>query len=168
MDTKQKETQESISNWADETFKKVSSNLSIAIRANEEMSELLKELSLNDNSIKAAEEAADVVIVLFRLFNNLGVNMHDEIDKKMQINRSRDWNIDHTGHGYHKKNYEVAWLVEYTYQNGSIVYWNGKDFVSDSNLAIRFSRKEDAEAACKIAGENCAAQEHMWVYKSKQ
>jgi NTP pyrophosphatase (non-canonical NTP hydrolase) len=65
------------------------------------MAELLRALSADDNSAKAASEIADVVIVLYRLAWRLGVDLHDEIDKKMAINRARQWKQDNTGHGYH-------------------------------------------------------------------
>jgi hypothetical protein len=158
------ETQESISEWAEEAFGPVSSNARVAARANEELAELLRALSTDDNSPKAAEEAADVAIVLYRLrarmgfapafvkqspdflaVNNLhaatganygmehllrllarddghanaeyfirlvfvglnelaarmGFNLAEEVDRKMAVNRSRVWNLDGSGHGYH-------------------------------------------------------------------
>lgn len=98
-----KETQGSISKWAEETFGPSGTNARVAARANEEMSELLRVLTSDDNDPKAAEEAADVVIVLYRLANRMGVNLNVEIDKKMAVNRARKWNRDNTGHGYHVK-----------------------------------------------------------------
>jgi hypothetical protein len=160
------ETQESISLWAEETFGPVGSNARVAARANEEMAELLRALSTDDSNPKAAEEAADVVIVLCRLAHRLetrlpafgydfgkeehyrsnyriaaqanfemahllravgtytndtgarsrviqvcgymgslalrmGFSLKDEVDKKMAINRARQWHLDNTGHGYH-------------------------------------------------------------------
>lgn len=98
-----KETQSSISTWATETFGPSENNMRVATRANEEMSELLKELSIHDSSEKSFEEAADVVIVLYRLFERNGRSLQDEINHKMAINRARDWKLDGTGHGYHIK-----------------------------------------------------------------
>lgn len=69
------ETQASICQWANETFGTVSSNLRVAARANEEMAELIKCLSMDERHPKAAEEAADVVIVLCRLAERLGVKL---------------------------------------------------------------------------------------------
>jgi NTP pyrophosphatase (non-canonical NTP hydrolase) len=95
------ESQRLISDWAAETFGPVSSNVRVAVRANEEMAELLRALSADDNSPKAAAEIADVFIVLYRLAECLGVDIHEEVDRKMAINRAREWRLDATGHGYH-------------------------------------------------------------------
>lgn len=158
------ETQASISEWCEATFGPVSSNFRVAIRANEEMAELLKAVAKDDHE-KAAEEAADVAIILCRLATKLGCdlcldagsgreearptlyatlgNSHmshllsllewdprhtdakievqrvvgnlaslcvrlgmtlaDEVNKKMAVNRAREWKLDGTGHGYHVK-----------------------------------------------------------------
>ena len=96
-----RETQQSISAWAVQTFGEAGSNLRCAERADEEMRELLERLCLDDAHPKAAEEIADVVIPLFRLAERLGVDLLDEVDKKMAINRTRRWRRDGTGHGYH-------------------------------------------------------------------
>lgn len=95
------ETQESISAWCEQIFGPITSHARIAARANEEMAELLKALTSDDRHQKAAEEIADVFIVLYRLATRLGVNIHAEIDRKMAVNRAREWKLDGTGHGYH-------------------------------------------------------------------
>lgn len=162
-----KETQQSISEWADRTFGPAQSNARVAARANEELAELLRAVT-SGNRDKTAEEAADVMIVLFRVAQRSGVNsrplsptgphplwddaiaeaaamanthmakllqgvmyndkyplmmleeglrcvhswlralcehlgttLEAEIDRKMEINRSREWKVDGTGHGYH-------------------------------------------------------------------
>jgi NTP pyrophosphatase (non-canonical NTP hydrolase) len=97
------ETQESISSWADETFGPARSNIRIATRANEEMSELLKKLAADDTDPEAPVEAADVVIVLLRLAERMRSDLLDEVDKKMAINRTREWVRDGTGCGYSVK-----------------------------------------------------------------
>jgi NTP pyrophosphatase (non-canonical NTP hydrolase) len=99
--TKANETQASVTAWANETFGTAGSNARVAARANEEMAELLRALTADDSSDKAAAEVADVVIILYRLATRLGVDLLDEIDKKMAINRAREWAQDKTGHGYH-------------------------------------------------------------------
>lgn len=96
-----RETQLSISEWANDTFGPVGSNARVAARANEEMAELLRALTVDDTNPKAAEEIADIVIVLYRLAWRLGVDLHQKIDEKMAINRRRNWARDNTGHGYH-------------------------------------------------------------------
>ncbi len=52
-------------------------------------------------SRSAPAEIADVVIVLYRLASELGVDLLEEIDHKMQINRARQWHRTGDGHGYH-------------------------------------------------------------------
>lgn len=98
------ETQESISVWADETFGPAGTNSRVASRANEEMAELLKWLTIDDEHEKAAEEIADVVIVLNRLAARMGFDLWHAVEKKMAINRKRTWQKDGTGHGYHVTN----------------------------------------------------------------
>lgn len=99
-----RETQESITAWADETFGPSTSNMRIATRANEEMAELLRALSVDDASPDAAVEIADVVIILNRLATKLGVDIAAEVDRKMEINRQRQWQLDGSGHGRHVRN----------------------------------------------------------------
>jgi phosphoribosyl-ATP pyrophosphohydrolase len=96
------EDQVMISDWAVETFGDTGTNLSVAIRANEEMAELLAALSRDDNDVKAVIEAADVVITFARLFVRFGLSLQDVIDCKMELNRKREWDLDGHGHGYHK------------------------------------------------------------------
>ena len=95
------ETQLSISEWANDAFGPSGSNIRVAARANEEMAELLRALTVDDANPKAPEEIADIVIVLYRLAWRLGVDLHHEIDVKMAINRKREWKLDGSGHGYH-------------------------------------------------------------------
>ncbi len=95
------ETSESISQWAEKTFGPVGNNMQIAIRANLEMAELLKELALDDMSEKAVEEVADIVIVLSRLVERKGHNLQTVINEKMTVNRARQWRLDGNGQGYH-------------------------------------------------------------------
>lgn len=95
------ETTESIAHWATETFGAAVSNARVAARANEEMSELLRCITADDQSPKAREEIADIVIVLARLSHRLGGDIWKDVEAKMQVNRRREWKKDGTGHGYH-------------------------------------------------------------------
>lgn len=95
------ETQDSITQWATDTFGPASSNARVAARANEEMAELLRCLTANDTHPKAAEELADVVIVFCRLATRLGVDIWEQVDRKMARNRKREWKLTNDGHGYH-------------------------------------------------------------------
>ena len=102
------ETETSIVEWADATFGRTSSNIRVAARANEEMSELLRALSVDENHPKAAEEIADIVIILMRVASQLGTTIAAEVDRKMAINRERVWKLDGTGHGYHVRDKSAA------------------------------------------------------------
>lgn len=94
------ENQATISAWCDATFGKAS-NARVATRANEEMAELLRAVTEDENHPKAIEEAADIVIILFRLADRMGKNLMTEVDRKMAINRARQWQTTADGHGYH-------------------------------------------------------------------
>jgi NTP pyrophosphatase (non-canonical NTP hydrolase) len=96
-----RESQQTIYQWVVETFGPGGSNLRCAARANEEMAELLACLSADEFHPKAAEECADIVIVLYRLAERLGVDLHAEVDRKMATNRARTWRLDGHGQGYH-------------------------------------------------------------------
>ena len=97
------ETQQSISQWANATFGEPRTNLSIAARARKEMDELVNVLADSDRDPAAVVEAADVIIVLMRLFERMGTTWQAEVDKKMAINRARRWVLDGNGHGSHVK-----------------------------------------------------------------
>lgn len=96
-----RESQESISQWIEETFGPVGSNARVAARANEEMAELLRTVTIQDDHPEIAEELADLVIVLYRLATRVGADLHSEIDRKMGVNRARKWVTDGSGCGYH-------------------------------------------------------------------
>lgn len=173
------ETQATVAQWAAETFGPEDSLLRVAVRANEELAELLRCLVCGAPAEKVIEEVADVVIVLYRLSDRMsialyehivgmaenpragvgwnplkaglqmqggmallcecvsiktdtrdadvademevhirkllmaigtqavrlaiscGANLSQEIDRKMAVNRQREWRLDGTGHGYH-------------------------------------------------------------------
>lgn len=65
------ETQDTIREWTDKTFGTVSTTPRVAVRAQEELVELLRALT-SENYDKAPEECADVVIVLCRVADRLG------------------------------------------------------------------------------------------------
>jgi phosphoribosyl-ATP pyrophosphohydrolase len=72
----------------------------VALRASSEMHELV-EAALFGDEADMIEEAADIIIVLMRVFHNRGVDYRDVIDRKMRKNRSRQWKLDGTGSGQH-------------------------------------------------------------------
>lgn len=98
-----KETTESIGKWAEDTFGDTDGHIArIAARANEEMAELLRKATSDDAYWEdLVEESADVCIVLARLFWIYGTDLWEEVEKKMAVNRAREWKKDGTGHGYH-------------------------------------------------------------------
>lgn len=98
-----KETQRTITAWADETFGVPASNLSIATRAAKELDELIEYLVENDQHPKAVEECADIVIVLSRLVERRGGDLLADVDRKMAINRTRTWVLSGDGNGQHVK-----------------------------------------------------------------
>lgn len=93
--------QKEIAAWADEAFGPAPDMARIAARANEEMAELLRTVTTTADGRDIAYEAADVVIVLYRLCDVLGADLDYVIKKKLDINRHRKWSRDGTGHGYH-------------------------------------------------------------------
>ena len=101
-----KETSESISQWAHATFGPVTTFRS-AVRANTEMAELLTKIAKfnGDFSVEACEavgmEIADVVICLSRLSHMFHRDLFVDVDKKMAVNRKREWLIDGSGCGQH-------------------------------------------------------------------
>jgi len=97
-----------ISTWADETFGNVSSHARLAARANEEMAELLRAATSDAAPEILLQEIADVVIPLFRLADRCGGDLMQAVDAKMAINRTREWNKDGTGHGYHVRTDSAA------------------------------------------------------------
>lgn len=76
----------------------------IAVRTLEEMAELLKAMDEFDHDDpKVYEEIADVAICLSYLAESVGCHIGVQVDRKMAINRSREWVADGRGNGYHKK-----------------------------------------------------------------
>ena len=95
------ETQKTISDWADAVG--ITSDPHRAVkRAGEELQEALDDLDAGRMS-NAAVELADVVICLHVAASKMGVDLQNEIDAKMKINRARQWRLDATGCAYHVK-----------------------------------------------------------------
>lgn len=78
-------------------------NLSRAIRAAEELAELIEWLIKDDNAEKGPWEVADIQIVLAGIVAAHGKEQQDLVDEKMAINRARRWNVTGDGHGQHVK-----------------------------------------------------------------
>lgn len=106
------ETQETITAWSRENFGS-QSPLTIALRMNVEVAELLNALGsyeraaaeptsgaddrevLSDARLelreKAADEVADVGVMLLQVAEVLGVDLMERIERKMVKNRARQW-----------------------------------------------------------------------------
>lgn len=100
------ESQRSIADWAQETFglhpNSIEGHIASFKRACEEMAEfMVVENTLNTQQM--IEEAADVVITLYVLADRLQYDLHDQIDRKMVINRARRWIAHGDGTGHHVK-----------------------------------------------------------------
>jgi hypothetical protein len=105
-----RETQQSISDWAVNTFGADGSDLVVASRANDEFAEFLRSFSKGKPDVV---ELADTAIVLVRLAARwhgkgdvviallLGGNLGDAIDEKMVINLRRTWKVI-DGIGFHE------------------------------------------------------------------
>lgn len=81
-------------------------NLSRALRAAEELAELIELLVADDSDPKAPREVADIDIVLRGIDAYHGVERSDQVDAKMAINRARKWKLTGDGHGQHVKDGE--------------------------------------------------------------
>ena len=96
MEVKLKEDQYTVCAWANKTFGKT--NLTAACeRAAKEMREFI-EGDLKD----VPNECADVVITLFRVADEAGFDLMNEVNKKMRINRQRKWVLNGDGTGQHE------------------------------------------------------------------
>jgi len=100
--TNTKETQKSVTNWAEETFGAVTDQKILVQRATLEMDELLEAVT-NKDTVEIGKETADVIILLMRLLENHNLDLSTEVTKKMQENRSRKWLPKGDGTGKHIK-----------------------------------------------------------------
>ena len=92
------ETIETVTAWADQTFGPATLDRQIK-RAKEELAEL-EAAAETANYLKIAEEAADVCICLFRVIGSIDP---EALNRKMAINRERQWKVDGDGCAYHVK-----------------------------------------------------------------
>lgn len=113
-----RESQQSITRWATETFGDCTVERAAA-RTAEEMVEFLAVLRARGMDMEnlavpvewlgpadreqLMKELADVVVCGYRLAQLCGFELHQEIDRVMQINHARQWVRDGKGCGYHVK-----------------------------------------------------------------
>jgi NTP pyrophosphatase (non-canonical NTP hydrolase) len=94
------ETSQSIRIWGDETFGKVADLSALVARARGELDELDLAIKADDEA-EIGREAADVVILLHRLVALAGMDLADQVDAKMAVNRARKWRAAGDGTGGH-------------------------------------------------------------------
>jgi len=94
------ENSQSILVWGDATFGTVSDPVKLAIRAQAELDELVEAIAAEEKN-EIAKEAADVAILLHRLMGFYGFDLGSEVDRKMTINRARQWEAAGDGTGSH-------------------------------------------------------------------
>ena len=83
--------QRKILDWSTETFGEKSA-LSIAVRGNKEMSELLSALENGVVSEKEiAMECADMTVFMMQIAEKMGYDLLFLVDTKMDINEERQW-----------------------------------------------------------------------------
>lgn len=97
-----KESQKSIAAWAEQVFGPVAEPVSLVRRAAIELDELTQAVRDQDAQ-EIGREAADVVILLSRLMHEYGLSLEEEVDKKMILNRERNWVSAGDGTGTHIK-----------------------------------------------------------------
>ena len=96
------ETQKSVAAWAEETFGPVTGHSVLVRRAMVEMEELLEATEAGDR-IEVGKETADIAILLYRLMELNGLDLTEEVTKKMAENRARRWLPKGDGTGKHIK-----------------------------------------------------------------
>ena len=94
------ETSQTILEWGDATFGAPQDVTVLVTRARLEMDELEQAIREGDMS-EAGREAADVVILLHRLVGLLGMELSEQVDAKMKVNRARKWRVAGDGTGGH-------------------------------------------------------------------
>ncbi len=94
------ETSNTIRVWGDATFGEVKDLAALVSRARAELDELEQAVRAGDMA-EAGREAADVVILLHRLVALAGMDLNEQVDAKMAINRARTWKAAGDGTGGH-------------------------------------------------------------------
>ncbi len=94
------ETSSTIREWGDAAFGEVRDLSALVVRARGELDELEQAVRANDQA-EIGREAADVAILLHRLVALAGLDLGDEVDAKMAVNRARTWRAAGDGTGGH-------------------------------------------------------------------
>lgn len=106
------ETQYTITEWAHKTFGKPKSLSALVEKLKEEVAELEETCESIDLRVKAGElldlardfslEIADVEIMVRQVAQFLSTDLDVLVDRKMAINRFREWILNGDGTGRHK------------------------------------------------------------------
>jgi len=94
------ETSNTIREWGDATFGEVKDLAALVRRARGELDELLAAVQAKELA-EIGREAADVVILLHRLVALSGMDLSEQVEAKMAINRARTWAAAGDGTGGH-------------------------------------------------------------------
>jgi NTP pyrophosphatase (non-canonical NTP hydrolase) len=94
------ETSKSICDWGDATFGEVRDLSALVARARGELDELAQAVAIGDLA-EVGREASDVVILLHRLVALAGMDLNEQVDAKMAVNRARTWRAAGDGTGGH-------------------------------------------------------------------
>jgi NTP pyrophosphatase (non-canonical NTP hydrolase) len=92
------ETSITIREWGDATFGAVRDLSALIARARGELDELDQAVRANDPA-EIGREAADVAILLHRLVALAGMDLAEQVDAKMTVNRARRWRAAGDGTG---------------------------------------------------------------------
>ena len=95
------ETFKTINDWAQETFNGGVELHRGVERADEEFDELYEAVFVGKSLEDTAMEIADVIIVLSHTAESNGIDLQKAIDKKMSINRARNWKLNDDGTAQH-------------------------------------------------------------------
>ena len=94
------ETSQTIREWGDATFGEARDPTALVARARAELDELEEAVGAGEMA-EAGREAADVVILLHRLVALAGMDLGEQLDAKMTVNRARKWRAAGDGTGGH-------------------------------------------------------------------
>lgn len=92
--------QRQICDWAEPVFGPVDHPVSLVDRASGELAELRAAVEARDLD-EIGMEAADVLILLYRLADQFGIDLDGAVRTKMEINRNRNWQAAGDGTGSH-------------------------------------------------------------------
>ena len=93
-------TSQTIREWGDATFGEARDLTALVARARAELDELAEAVGAGEMA-EAGREAADVVILLHRLVALAGMDLGEQLDAKMTVNRARKWRAAGDGTGGH-------------------------------------------------------------------